>query len=151
MTAQRVRESSHAVIAWLLAVAAGAVVVSAQGTVPMRTVEKGATSNVDSARQTVARTQAEWTALWKAHEYDRPAPAIDFTKEMVVAVFMGSRPTAGFAIEIVSVAERSGGLVVTYKETKPAEGAITAQMLTAPYHIAAVPKHAGDVTFAKAS
>jgi hypothetical protein len=129
---------------------AGAGAMSAQATVPVRTVEKGANSNVDDARQVVARTQAEWAALWKKHEYDRPAPKVDFSKEMVVAVFMGSRPTAGFATEIVSAAEQSGGLVVTYKEAMPAGGAITAQVLTAPFHIAAVPKHAGDVKFQKA-
>jgi hypothetical protein len=124
--------------------------MSAQATLPLRTVEKGATSNVDAAKQAVARTDAEWAALWKTHDYDRPAPKVDFSKEMIVAVFMGSRPTAGFSTEIVSVAERDGGLVVSYREAMPPAGAITAQILTSPFHIAAVPKHAGDVKFQKA-
>ena len=148
MTA-RVRGGCGALLAFLLC-ASGVVGMSAQATLPIRTVEKGASSNVDNAKQAVARTDAEWAALWKTHDYDRPAPTIDFGKEMIVAVFMGSRPTAGFSTEIVSVAERDGGLVVSYKEAMPPGGAITAQILTSPYHIAAVPKHAGDVKFQKA-
>ena len=146
----RVLRGAYAALACLLW-AAGADVMSAQATWPLRTVEKGATSNVDAARQAVARTDAEWAALWKAHDYDRPAPKVDFSKEMIVAVFMGSRPTAGFSTEIVSVGERDGGLVVSYREAMPPAGAITAQILTSPFHIAAVPKHAGDVKFQKAS
>jgi hypothetical protein len=148
MSAPRRRGSHHVLLAFLLS-AAGAAGMSAQATLPLRTVEKGATSNVDAAKQAVARTAAEWAALWKTHDYDRPAPAIDFSKEMIVAVFMGSRPTAGFSTEIVQVTERDGGLVVSYREAMPPPGAITAQILTSPFHIAAVPKHGGDVKFSK--
>jgi hypothetical protein len=63
---------------------------------------------------------------------------------------MGSRPTGGFSVEIVSVAERDGGLSIGYRETAPGPGAVAAQVLTSPYHIVAVPKHTGDVRFAKA-
>ncbi len=150
MTAWRLRGAYGAVLAGVLC-AIGFDGMSAQATLPLRTVEKGATSNVDNAKQAVVRTDAEWAALWKTHEYDRPAPKVDFGKEMIVAVFMGSRPTAGFSAEIVSVAERDGGLVVSYREAMPSAGAITAQILTSPYHIAAVPKHAGDVRFLKVS
>jgi hypothetical protein len=121
-----------------------------QDAISLRTIDKGAQSNVDAAKQAVARTQTEWTALWKSHDYDRPAPKVDFAKETVVAVFMGSRPTAGFAIEIVGAALRDGALVVTYRETLPPSGALTAQIITSPYHMAAVPKHAGAVKFEKA-
>jgi len=119
----------------------------AQGTV--RTIEKGAQSNVDDALKASARTDAEWAALWKKHNGAKPAPKIDFSKEMVVAVFMGSRPTAGFAVEIVSAAERNGKLVVSYRETLPGPGTVSAQVLTAPYHLAAVPRTGSEVAFEK--
>ena len=119
------------------------------GTMAIRTIDKGVNSNVDAARQAVARTETEWSALWKAHDPNRPMPKVDVSKEMVVAVFLGSRPTAGFAVEIASAEVRNGALVVRYRETKPAPGTITAQILTSPYHIAAVPKHDGDVRFEK--
>lgn len=116
---------------------------------PIRTIDKGANSNIDDRLTASARSAAEWAALWKKHNYDKPAPAVDFSKEMIVAVFMGSRPTAGFAVDITSAAEREGKLVVSYRETRPGGGAITAQVLTSPYHIVAVPKSALAVVFEK--
>ena len=74
-------------------------------------------------------------------------PKVDFSKEIVVGVFMGSRPTAGFAIEIVGTREEQGALVVQYKEARPARGLVTAQIITSAYHIAALPKRAGEVKF----
>jgi hypothetical protein len=124
--------------------------IAQRGDVTVRTLDNGANSNVDSARQTVARSEAEWRALWQSHSPDRPAPSVDLSTEMIVAVFLGSRPTAGFSVEIVGAEVRDGALVVRYRETTPASGAITAQVLTSPYAIAAVPKHAGDVRFVKA-
>jgi hypothetical protein len=119
------------------------------GSAAFRTIEKGTQSNIDSPRQAVARTTAEWTALWKAHNFDKPAPSVDFDREMAAAVFMGSRPTGGFSVEIVSAEERDGSFVVGYRESSPRADAVTVQILTAPYHIVAVPKHGGPVKFEK--
>jgi protease stability complex PrcB-like protein len=126
--------------AWLLLLLiAMGVQMSAQTQGP-RTIEKGDQSNIEDARQVVVRSEAEWTRLWQQHSPDRPRPAIDFSKETVLGVFMGSRPNAGFSTAILSATEGGGALVVRYTETKPAPGALTAQVLTFPYHLAAIPK-----------
>lgn len=126
-----------------------AIVGGMQADTAIRTIDRGVMSNVDAKREVVARTEAEFAALWKSHSADKPAPKIDFSKDMVVGVFMGSRPTGGYVVEIVSASIRGGALVVGYRETSPGRGAIAAQVLTSPYHIAAVPKRAGDVKFEK--
>ena len=36
-------------------------------------------------------------------------PKVDFATEMVVGVFLGSRPSAGFAVEILAVEEQGRG------------------------------------------
>jgi hypothetical protein len=105
-----------------------------------RTIAKGDQSNVDDARQVLVRTEAEWTKLWQQHAPDHPKPAVDFSKEMVVAVFMGSRPNAGFSTTITSATAANGALVVRYNETTPRAGAVSAQILTFPYHIVAIAK-----------
>jgi hypothetical protein len=122
-----------------------------QGTpsVPIRSIEKGAQSFVDTPRQITARTPEEWAAAWKLHAPSRPVPAVDFTHDMVVGVFLGSRSTAGYSVEIVGVESQPEGLVVRYRETAPARSAITAQIITSPYHLVAVPKQAGAVRFEK--
>jgi hypothetical protein len=113
----------------------------------MRVLDQGAQSNVDEARQAVARTAAEWSTLWRQHSPDRPPPAVDFARETVVGVFLGSRPTAGFSVEILGAAQRNGMLVVEYRETRPSSDTITAQVITSPYHIVALPTFGGDVRF----
>ena len=130
-------------VSWLMA--AG---LSAQ---TPRTVEKGDQSNVDAPKQVVIRDAAEWRKLWQQHAPDRPVPNVDFSKESVAAVFMGSRSTAGYSTAIVSTTDANGALIVKYRETTPPRGAITAQVLTFPYHIVAIAKtSATQIKFEKA-
>jgi PrcB C-terminal len=127
------------------------LLMTLQAVAPMRTLDKGLDSNVDAARQATARTPAEWETLWRAHGGDRARPPVDFSKEFVVAVFLGSRPTAGFSVEIAGTKDDGAGMVVQYREGRPPAGAIVAQVLTMPYHIAAVSRRPGlaDVKFEK--
>ena len=95
----------------------------------------------------MVRSADEWSALWRAHAADKPVAPVDFTKEMVVGVFLGSRPTAGYSVEIVGTEEQPDGLVVQYREGSPARDMMTAQVITSPYHLVAVPKQSGEVRF----
>jgi hypothetical protein len=127
------------------------VLTMLQAPAPLRTLDRGLDSQIDAARQVTARTAAEWQALWTQHAGERARPAVDFGKEMVAGVFLGSRPTAGFSVEIVDVREQGSTLTVQYRENRPSPGTLTAQVLTMPYHIVAVPKPmaGGDVRFEK--
>jgi hypothetical protein len=115
----------------------------------MKTIDKGDHSNMDDAKQVAVKTAAAWKQLWQQHSPDRPRPAVDFTKEMVVGVFLGSRPTAGYNLELVSAIETDGTLVVRYKEAAPPRGTMTAQVITSPYHLVTVPFFPGNVKFEK--
>jgi len=115
-----------------------------------RTIEKGDQSNVEDAKRVLVRTDAEWAKLWQQHAPDRPRPAVDFSKEMVVGVFMGSRPNAGFSTAVTMTTAGNGALMVKYTETAPPRDAITAQILTFPYHLVAIAKaEVKDVKFEK--
>ena len=123
-----------------------------QATMPMRSIDKGVMSNMDAGRQATARSTDEWAKLWTEHAGERTRPNVDFSRDVVVAVFMGTRPTAGFSVEIVGVRQEGQALVVSYKETRPAPDALTAQVLTSPYHIVAVPRGSTtDVRFERVS
>ncbi|MGH3369203.1 MAG: hypothetical protein ACRDPR_04320, partial [Nocardioidaceae bacterium] len=63
------------------------------------------------SREVTIRSAAEWQALWKEHD-GGDLPAVDFAHSMVVGVFLGSRPTAGYAVEISAVLEEAGRTVV---------------------------------------
>ena len=115
-----------------------------------RIIEKGDQSNIDDARQVLVRTEAEWVKLWQQHGGDRPRPRVDFSKEMVIGLFMGSRPSAGFSTAVVSATAGNGALIVRYSETMPAPKALSAQVLTFPFHLVAIPKATvADVKFEK--
>jgi len=119
-------------------------------TVPMRSIDKGVMSNMDDGRQVSARSTEEWSKLWLQHAGERTRPNVDFGKEVVAAVFLGTRPTAGFSVEIVRVRQEGAALVVEYRETRPAPDGVTAQVLTSPYHIVAIPRGTTtDVKFAR--
>jgi hypothetical protein len=127
-----------------------AATLQAATTVPMRNIDKGEMSNVDDGRQVSARSVDEWSKLWALHAGERTRPSVDFAKEVVAAVFLGTRPTAGFSVEIVRVRQEGVALVVEYKETRPAPGSVAAQVLTSPFHIVAVPRGSTtEVKFAR--
>jgi hypothetical protein len=116
---------------------------------PIRSLDKATQSFVDTARQVTARTPDEWAAIWKQHAPGRPMPAVDFSREMVVGVFLGSRNRAGYSVEIVGVEKEGNGLVVRYKESVPGRSTMSAQIITMPVHLVAVPKTEGTVRFEK--
>ena len=122
------------------------VLALAQAMLPFATVAQGAMSNIEEPRQVVVRTDAEWQALWKQH--GRAAtPAVDFTQSMVVAVFLGTRPTAGFSVAITAVKTEGTGTVVEYLEREPARDAFVGQVLTSPFHAVRLARTAGSVEF----
>jgi hypothetical protein len=124
-------------------------VVHVQAALP-RTLAKGDHSHIESPTQALAKTEAEWAALWRRHAGDQERPPVDFNKEMVAGVFMGSRPHGGFSTTIVTSMEVKGVLVVRYTETIPPRDAVTAQVLTSPYHLVAIPRAAvTEVKFEK--
>lgn len=111
------------------------------------TVAKGDASGQQTSRQVIIRTAAEWKALWNEHAPTEKLPAIDFSKEMVVGMFLGTKPSAGHEVEIVGVRTQENELIVEYVQKQPGRGTMAAQILTEPYHLVAVPKHAGMVRF----
>jgi VWFA-related protein len=119
------------------------------GPVAMTTINSDQMSGIDRPQQSVVRTDAEWQALWKQHAPGRPAPAVDFAKNMVVAVFLGSRSSGGFQVQITGVRTDGADLVVEWTERRPGRDQVDAAVMTAPAHIVAVPRRDGNVRFEK--
>ena len=125
------------------------VAIALQGTAGLRVLDSGDQSNMDDSRQAIVRTAGELDALWRLHAPDRPQPKVNFSTEMVIGVFMGSRPSAGFTVEILGVEEQGGATLVRYRETVPPRGGIAAQVITSAYQLVAVPRRTGEVRFEK--
>jgi hypothetical protein len=115
----------------------------------MITINSDMMSGIDQAQQAVARTATEWEALWRRHAPGRQAPPVDLAKNMVIAVFLGSRSSGGYQVQITGVRREGDALVVQWAERRPAPGMVAAQVMTAPSHLVTVPRHAGEVRFEK--
>jgi hypothetical protein len=114
------------------------------------TVAQGTMSNIEEPRTVVVRTAAEWQALWKEHDPEHAAPAVDFAQSMVVGVFLGARPTAGFAVEITAVKADGNRTIVEYVERRPSRDDFVAQVVTSPFHLVRLMRTAGAVEFRRA-
>ena len=133
----------------LLVLPAVAVMIASMSaqTPSFTTIAKGDASGQQLARQATVRTAAEWKALWNEHAPTEKMPAVDFDKDMIVGIFLGTKPSAGHEVEIVAVRTQEKDLVVEYVQKQPGRGTIAAQILTEPFHLVAVPTHAGTVRF----
>lgn len=112
---------------------------------------KGNHCGITEPKRIVVTDAKNWSELWKQlHKSKIPmpeVPAVDFTKNMVIAVFMGQKPTSGYAVQIVEVAQNDGEIVVKVRKTTPPKGSIVLQVLTQPFHIVVVPKSKAQVRF----
>jgi hypothetical protein len=131
---------------WILALS-----VLQATTPPFVTIARGSNSGIANANEAVVRSTSEWGALWKLHGGREPVPPVDFAKEIVAAVFVGTRPTGGYSVEIVSTRPDGETLIVEYVERRPSADAIVTQALTSPFHIVKLQKTDGSVRFRNVS
>jgi hypothetical protein len=120
------------------------------------TVAKGYQSGVREPLEAIVRNQNDWSELWGKHtsaEASPPLlPVIDFDKELVVAVFLGHKPTGGHEVEIVSAEKANEGLLVFFVERQPKPGSVVTQAFTQPFHIVRISAQgSGTVTFRRLS
>ena len=109
-------------------------------------VAGGYSSQIDEPRRVVVRTDAEFQALWKAHS-TAPAPKVDFSKSIVVGIFLGMKPTAGYTVGITAVRRTPKGAIVEFVEGVPAKDKMVAQMLTFPFELVSIPRDVETVEF----
>jgi len=62
-------------------------------------------------------------------------PDIDFSKSTVIAVFLGSRNTLGYEIEVKEIIDTGLFVVVKVEKTYPSEDCLVLQMFSYPYHM----------------
>jgi hypothetical protein len=98
-------------------------------------ISRGQASSISDQRQLVIRDEQGFQDIWQQIDDVSGLPEIDFENNMVIAVFMGERPTGGYGIEIESIDEYPDRITVNIAETEPGPDELTTQALTYPYHI----------------
>jgi hypothetical protein len=116
------------------------------GGLPFMVVARGAISGVTTPREALARSAEELQALWGSLTLRTPPPQVAFANTMIAAVFLGTRPTAGYEPEVVAVRRDGDSVVVEWRERVP-QDAGNPPAVTTPFTIVGVPMHAGEVRF----
>lgn len=134
-----------------LSACGGGDVDEAPTVVPLSTVDRTDQSAQRQAATVVVRSAAEWAQLWAQHTshlQPPPAlPAVDFSQEQVLAVFLGSRPSGCHHVTVLEVLDGSGSRLVRYRETLPSAGQACTLAITHPAHLVRVPASTQPVRF----
>jgi len=118
--------------------------------VEFTTIAKGYQSAVTESDSVVINDVGTWEDTWDkltAHLINpEPAPEVDFNKYILLAHFMGQKPTSGYEVEFTEVLE-GAAISATVREVSPAPECALLQVITAPYHVIQIPKTDKEVKF----
>lgn len=113
----------------------------------------GQHSGIHNQQVRLVRTQAEWLVLWREHSsLQLPGPElpqIDFESQMLIAVFLGERPTSGFGVQLqrlralAAVQGQAPQLEALALESRPDPDTLQAQVITSPFHMLLAPRTPG--------
>jgi len=99
--------------------------------------------------QFVVLTERGWIKFWAEHHPGEVSPDVDFSKNMVVGVFLGQRPADQFSVEITGTRLLSNAFMVDYAERVPPPGTFQVAVEVYPYTVKVVPQSKLPVKFNK--
>jgi hypothetical protein len=119
----------------------------------------GVYSDITTFRFEVFKTEPEWQAFWSAHGGVGTAPAVDFSADMVVGLWLGTRPTGGYSVTIDLVVPATvigapctpeggcppTGATVGATEHQPGASCIVTMAPIAPFRVVRAPRVEGPV------
>lgn len=104
----------------------------------IRRIGQWTRTGINEARRLVIRDANAWAAFWSELGVgDRPA--VDFSRDLVVAVAAGQRPSGGYEVAVDRVSQTNGELTIEVVETSPGPNCMTSSSLTQPVDIVVVP------------
>ena len=126
---------------------------AAEQAIPFKTVATGNASGIRTESQVVIRTSSAWRALWQKHAAGQPRsamPVVDFSRDMVVAVFAGE--VSQFTrVSILRVSRETKRLSVLVGIAEFQPGPVPTEPGTAtPFHIIRLARSSVPVVFVQA-
>lgn len=76
-----------------------------------------------------------------------PPPETDFSEKTIIAVFMGTRMTTGYAIEVKAILDTGLLIVVKVEMTYPGRECVVGEAITHAYHLVKTDKINKSVIF----
>lgn len=109
-----------------------------QAALEVRRIGQWTRTGISESRRLIIRDANGWAAFWSELGMGQ-RPAVDFTKDMVVAVAAGQRPSGGYEIQVHRVTQQGGELTVEVLETAPGPNCMTSASLTQPVDVVVLP------------
>lgn len=107
------------------------------GALSIRRLGQWTRTGISESRRLVIRDANAWAAFWSELGVGE-RPEIDFTRDLIVAVAAGQRPSGGFEIAINRITQSAGELGIEVVETEPGPNCMTSGSLTQPVDVVAV-------------
>jgi hypothetical protein len=99
-------------------------------------------SGIEQKRHEVVRDEAAWTRAWsEIHSRSGsvpPVPAVDFARDMLILVALGTRPTGGFSVKVRGIEASGERIEVEVLESCPPPDAMVTAALTQPVEVVRV-------------
>ena len=116
-----------------------------------RRIAGGSYSGVVERRFSFVTSPEGWERAWREANgavMPQPSlPAVDFQKESVALVFQGRKRSGGYGVEVTSVLEREGFILVVVGEREPLPGAVVTAAISSPWDAVAFPAAGKPVFF----
>jgi len=122
-------------------------------TIPFSVYKSGEYCAIKRATTRVITSQVAFEKYWQElHKHHQPIPEapedIDWSKEMLVAIHLGTRRSGGYAVKVLYIKRKSRDeVVVYYTEKKPRKNEIVTMALTQPFTIIKTPIISGKIKF----
>ena len=105
-------------------------------------------SGIDTQQNLVIKDATSWAAVWSRHAAKgEKLPEVDFTKFMVIGVFLGQTGDGCHDIQIVNIDHNGGKVNVTHRDRVPGPLVRCMMMVTSPAHLVMVERSEGAVEF----
>lgn len=114
---------------------------AAAAAVAFTTIDQSKTSRIDAPRTVVVKDGAAWRRLWAEHAgSEMPPPQVDFAADMVVGVFLGSRPSGCHSTAIKGIERVGSTLRIDQVDTVPGPAVRCMMMIVTPAHLVVTPR-----------
>jgi protease stability complex PrcB-like protein len=111
--------------------------VQSTGSLEIRRIGQWSHTGVREARRMVIQDANAWAEFWSELGVGN-RPAVDFTRDVVIAVAAGERPSGGHEIAVSKVTQENGELTAEIVETVPGPNCLTTSALVQPVDVVVV-------------
>lgn len=113
---------------------------------PFISLDQTTRSGIQTAQTVTIRDADSFQQLWAAHS-SAALPAVDFSRKMVLAVFMGVQSNGCYSTDIDSVDRGAAKVTVRHTDSVPGPTVLCTMAMTTPAHLVVVERSELPIEF----